>query len=233
MMHYVIADVHGCYDLYLKMLEKIGFSDNDTLYFLGDAIDRGPDGIKVLLDMMERKNVVPFWGNHEDMFYRVVSSIGQELTLDERIDVEGTMIGWTEFNGGEPTWEAWCALSDDQQHALLAYLETFMLYEELEVNGRRFLLAHAGLGKYAEHKTPDDCTDEEMIWERMDYDKVYWPHVYLVTGHTPTGYIDPAYANRIIQKNNHIAIDCGAVFGGTLGCICLETLEEFYVSRTD
>jgi len=232
-MHYVIADVHGCYDLYLKMLEKIGFSDNDTLYFLGDAIDRGPDGIKVLLDMMARKNVVPFWGNHEDMFYRVVSSIGKELTLDERIDVEGTMIGWTEFNGGEPTWEAWCALSDDQQHALLAYLETFMLYEELEVNGRRFLLAHAGLGKYAERKTPDDCSDEEMIWERMDYDKVYWPHVYLVTGHTPTGYIDPAYANRIIQKNNHIAIDCGAVFGGTLGCICLETLEEFYVSRTD
>jgi serine/threonine protein phosphatase 1 len=139
------------------------------------------------------------------------------------------MIGWTEFNGGEPTWEAWCALSDDQQHALLAYLEAFMLYEELEVNGRRFLLAHAGLGKYAERKTPDDCSDEEMIWERMDYDKVYWPHVYLVTGHTPTGYIDPAYANRIIQKNNHIAIDCGAVFGGTLGCICLETLEEFYV----
>ena len=59
-MHYVIADIHGCYDLYLKMLEKIGFSDNDTLYFLGDAIDRGPDGIKVLLDMMARKTLFPF-----------------------------------------------------------------------------------------------------------------------------------------------------------------------------
>ena len=40
--------------------------------------------------------------------------------------------------------------------------------------------------------------------------------------------IDPACAGKIIRKNNHIAIDCGAVFGGALGCICLETLEEFY-----
>lgn len=228
-MHYVIADIHGCYDLYLKMLEKIGFSDGDTLYFLGDAIDRGPDGIKVLLDMMGRKNIVPFLGNHEDMFYRIISSIGKELTLDEKIDVEGTMEGWINYEGGDSTWADYCSLPEDQKQALLAYLKSFRIYKELKLNGRRFLLAHAGLGRYAKGKTPDDCTAEEMIWERMDYDKVYWPNVYLVTGHTPTGYIDPAYANRIMQKNNHIAVDCGAVFGGTLGCVCLETLEEFYV----
>ena len=84
-MHYVIADVHGCYDKFLAMLEKIGFGEDDTLYFLGDAIDRRPDGIKVLLDLMGRKNVVPFLGNHEDMFYRVIRSIGRELTLDEKL----------------------------------------------------------------------------------------------------------------------------------------------------
>ena len=82
-MHYVISDIHGCYDKYLAMLEKLNFGDDDMLYFLGDAVDRGPDGIKILLDMMGRKNVVPFLGNHEDMFYRVIRSIGRELTLDD------------------------------------------------------------------------------------------------------------------------------------------------------
>ena len=229
-MNYVIADVHGCYDKYLVMLEKIGFGEDDTLFFLGDAIDRGPDGIKVLFDLMSRKNVVPFFGNHEDMFYRVIRSIGRELTLDEKIDVEGTMEGWVNYEGGDSTWAAYCALPEETKQALLAWLETFKIYEELELNERRFLLAHAGLGRYAEGKTPEDCTAEEMIWERMDYDKVYLPNVFIVTGHTPTERIDPAFSGQIIKKNNHIAIDCGVFFGGTLGCICLETLEEFYVS---
>ena len=31
-------------------------------------------------------------------------------------------------------------------------------------------------------------------------------------------------------KNNHIAVDCGAVFeDGRLGCICLDTMKEYYV----
>lgn len=45
--------------------------------------------------------------------------------------------------------------------------------------------------------------------------------------------IDPAFTGRIIRKNNHIALDCGAVFCGTLGCLCLETMEEIYVSSDD
>ena len=51
----------------------------------------------------------------------------------------------------------------------------------------------------------------------------------IVTGHTPTGFIDPDYTGRIWKGNNHIAIDCGAVFGNPLGYICLDTMEEIYV----
>lgn len=39
-MIYVISDIHGCYDKYIKMLEKIRFSSEDTLYVLGDVLDR-------------------------------------------------------------------------------------------------------------------------------------------------------------------------------------------------
>ena len=50
-MIYTISDIHGCYDKYQELLRTIHFSPDDTLYVLGDVIDRGPDGFKTLLDM--------------------------------------------------------------------------------------------------------------------------------------------------------------------------------------
>ena len=61
-MVYVMSDIHGEYDKYRRMLEKIRFSDNDILYILGDVVDRGPEPVKILLDMMKRPNVVPLLG---------------------------------------------------------------------------------------------------------------------------------------------------------------------------
>ena len=61
------------------------------------------------------------------------------------------------------------------------------------------------------------------------YELQYFDDLTIVTGHTPTGLIEEKCNGKIYQKNGHIAVDCGAVFGGKLGCICLETLEKFYV----
>ncbi|MDE7280156.1 MAG: fructose-bisphosphatase class III, partial [Ruminiclostridium sp.] len=49
------------------MLEKIRFSENDALYVLGDVIDRGGEGIRILRDIMARPNVKMLMGNHEKM----------------------------------------------------------------------------------------------------------------------------------------------------------------------
>lgn len=62
----------------------------------------------------------------------------------------------------------------------------------------------------------------ELIFNKPDYEKEYFSDKYLVTGHVPT-------MGEILEKNRHIAIDCGAGFGGKLGCICLETMEKYYV----
>ena len=66
-MTYAVSDIHGYYEKYLAMLEKIRFSENDTLYVLGDVIDRGGEGIRILQDIMERSNVKMLMGNHEKM----------------------------------------------------------------------------------------------------------------------------------------------------------------------
>ena len=41
-MHYVIGDVHVCYDELMLLLQKIEAKDKDARYiFVGDFIDRG------------------------------------------------------------------------------------------------------------------------------------------------------------------------------------------------
>ena len=76
-MIYAMSDLHGCYDKYIKMLEKIRFNENDTLYILGDIVDRGDGGIKILQDMMTRRNVFCIRGNHDYLAYRLLKLLSQ------------------------------------------------------------------------------------------------------------------------------------------------------------
>ena len=45
---FAIGDIHGCLKTLNALLDKIDFSTEDTLIFLGDYIDRGPDSEGVL-----------------------------------------------------------------------------------------------------------------------------------------------------------------------------------------
>ncbi|MBQ1410406.1 MAG: serine/threonine protein phosphatase [Oscillospiraceae bacterium] len=230
-MNYVISDPHGCYTLFQRMLEEIRFSAADTLYLLGDVADRGRDGIPLLLDVMQRENVVMLRGNHEDMFLQAIKNAENKPSLLEQFAAIRSFVNWTDRNGGKVTWDAFQGLQRESQRAIRDYLSGLKLYEDLTVNGRRFLLVHAGVGAYEKNKQPQDCDPMDMIWTRMDYTKAYYDDRYLVTGHTPTVLIDPQYKGKIYRANRHIAMDCGAVFFGTLGCLCLDTMEEFYCSE--
>jgi len=71
-MHYIIGDVHGCYDPLMQMLDNIYSEDaNAEIILLGDLIDRGPQVFETLMWAME--NVRPdgpircVRGNHEEL----------------------------------------------------------------------------------------------------------------------------------------------------------------------
>ena len=44
-MTYVMADIHGNLERFNSIMKQIRLKDDDTLYILGDVIDRFPDGI--------------------------------------------------------------------------------------------------------------------------------------------------------------------------------------------
>lgn len=66
-MIYAVSDLHGCYDKYMKLLERLNKTSDDSLYILGDIVDRGSEGIKILLDLINRKNVFSCRGNHDHL----------------------------------------------------------------------------------------------------------------------------------------------------------------------
>ena len=233
MSTYVISDIHGCYDEYMKMLDKIRFSEKDMLYILGDVLDRGPHPIKIIQDLMKRPNVVCLAGNHEYMALQCMQFLLKEITYENLDELSsGTLeklLNW-QLNGSTPTTDEFHKLNPVERMEVIQFISEFDLYQELSVNGKTYVLVHAGLGDFRPDKELWEYELDDLVWERPDYGMPYYSDKYVITGHTPTRFIGsnprPGY---IYKGNNHIAIDCGAGFGGKLGCICLETMEEFYV----
>lgn len=230
---YLMGDIHGEYDLFMELLEKIQLKEEDTLYVLGDILDRGPHPIKVLLKLMEMPNVIPVVGNHEIMAIQCLEFLCGEITEESVADLDAEMIDnllcW-QLNGGQSTIDEFHKLDRDTQKDVIDFIKEFLIYEELTVNGTNYLLVHAGLGGYSPEKNIDDYSLEELVWNRTDYEMQYSDDIYVVTGHTPTQLINnnpkPGY---IYRKYNHIGVDCGACFaGGRLAAICLETGKEYY-----
>ena len=230
---YVISDIHGQYDMFMELLDKIKLKDSDTLYILGDVLDRGPHPIKTLKKLMKMPNVICLVGNHELMALECLNFLMKEIadTSIEELDEEmlDNLVTW-QYNGSSSTIEEFEQLSAEDRQDMIDFIKEFMVYEEVSVKDKDYLLVHAGLGNYSPDKDMEDYSLDDLVWERPDYDVQYFPDKYVVTGHTPTQTIEdnprPGY---IFRRNNHIAIDCGACFpGGRLAAICLDTGEEFY-----
>lgn len=81
-LNYAISDIHGMYGSYLEAVNSLKPEDN--LYILGDVIDRGKYGIKILQDIIKRvkdsKNnpkITFLIGNHEYMFFKAINILAQ------------------------------------------------------------------------------------------------------------------------------------------------------------
>lgn len=234
-MHYVISDIHGCYNEYTEALEAVGFNDDDVLYVLGDCIDRGYASVKVLQDMMARPNVVPILGNHEYLALKVLGEMCAESAeeTEENVGTQlspETMQAYTDwmFNGGDSTLEEFRALSLSEQYKITDYLDDFSLYEKVCVEGMNYLLVHGGLEPFSVGMTVEDFSVPQLLFSRADLDRVYFEDAYTITGHTPT-ISEEGNKGAVIKRNHHISIDCGCVFGYNLSIYCMETDQEIYI----
>lgn len=213
-MIYCMSDIHGEYDRYQAMLELIKFSDADTLYILGDVIDRKPQGVQILEDIMQRPNVVMLMGNHEMM------------CLDELYyhGFEARQL-W-HMNDGRHTRRVLLYQRTDQERLeILRWLRQRPSFVDLEVNGCKFHLVHG----YPADNTMD------RIWTRPEPDApAPMPGATVIVGHTPTVFLsgDNGEPFRIWYGDGLIDIDCGCGNDTPLrrlACLRLDDMQEFYI----
>ena len=233
MATYVISDIHGEYDKFLELLAKIDLKKTDTLYVLGDVLDRGPHPIKTLRKLMEMPNVICMAGNHEVMALECLTFLMKGITdlsleeLDEKMLDD--LVTW-QYNGAKTTIDEFRKLSSGEKQDVVDFIKQLLIYEEVTAGEKDYLMVHAGLGNFTPQKDIEDYSLHDLIWMKADYGMKYYDDIYVVTGHTPTQTIEgnpnPGF---IYRHNNHIAIDCGANYpGGRLAAVCLDTGEEFY-----
>lgn len=255
---YVMSDVHGEYERFIKMLNKIEFTKNDKLYILGDVIDRGPDSIKLIKYIMGEKNIKLLNGNHESM---MVESILSKSHLESgNIEIKESVLIYLDWlrNGGDITLAKFRKEPIKMQENIINYLSNLKEYEIIEANNQKYLLIHAGLFIPEGKKVPKEIDlnllldanikQQLHLYIREDFldAKEHITDIKIIFGHTPTNYI-PEYTGHItkpmtkanlkrcesfkIYKTKYkIGIDCGcASKNGRLGCLRLNDMKEFYI----
>jgi bis(5'-nucleosyl)-tetraphosphatase (symmetrical) len=67
MAYYAVGDIQGCYDPLRRVLDQAGFDPSkDTLFCVGDLVNRGPKSLKVLRFIKSLNNqCVSVLGNHD------------------------------------------------------------------------------------------------------------------------------------------------------------------------
>ena len=239
---YVASDLHGCYDEYKKMIDDvIKLSKDDELYIIGDVLDRGKMPLSILRDIMRRENVHLIMGNHENFALNVlpyVNSYIDEISEDFYSDDIKTKYYTWFFNGGETTFDEFYKLSKNEQTEIIDFLRNLPSHIEIELNGKKYFLTHAGIDNYDENADVADMPVENFIWHSpQSFSTPFFKEEnrFLVFGHVPTFRLNDCDAEegKIFIKNNYIGVDCGCVFSkyynGRLGCLRLNDMEEFYV----
>lgn len=217
---YALSDIHGCYKELCDVLNKLNLKSTDTLIFMGDYVDRGPNSKQVLNKIIELKkyyNVIALKGNHEDMMYR---SLREESAKDYRI--------WMN-NGGLDTIRSYYDLLesfpselDSEMESHLDFIESLDLYYETDTH----IFVHAS----PELTVPlGEQPERNLIWRRpQNEDEGFnYTHVsnkIIVSGHTAQKSGVPL---KLSDKN--YLIDTGCFFTGVL--TVLDVKADIYITN--
>ncbi len=233
-MIYVTSDLHGIHpDEFRRLLRRAEFSENDYLFILGDVIDRGEHGAELLLWLTEQPNISLILGNHEALML-VCRFLFDEVTAESLDNLTLTQIHLVEswiHNGGGPTIQGLHKLlkrNPDLMEGILEYLQDAPLYESVEVNGRKFVLVHSGLGHFSESRPLHAYSPEDCLLTRPDLTTRYFSDATVIFGHTPTALYGEEHKGKPIYTDTWICIDTGVHMGHSPMLLRLDDMKEFY-----
>ncbi|BCS53587.1 metallophosphoesterase [Geobacter sp. SVR] len=221
---FAIGDIHGCCLTFRKLLASIAQQGAETVYLLGDFIDRGPDtrGVITTIIRMQREglDIKPIKGNHEDMLLSAIDS-GRDEDL----------WNWLR-NGGDRTLKSYnLDHPRDIPHEHVDFLRNLPLYYVTDTH----ILVHAGL----DFRLDDPFSPAghlAMLWERSRlYDRIKAGGRKLVVGHTIRDLekIVESLGTDIIQLDNGCYLGAGYRGRGKLVALELESNRLSFQENVD
>lgn len=232
-MIYVMSDIHGDFKNFYNMLVKINFTVSDSLYILGDILDKNKENLCLYSFVRDEKNIILIKGNHEYLCERYIA---------------GHVSGYVwEACGGKYTKREVDGLHEEERQKLHDYLENLPVCMNVEVEGTEYFLTHSGYHtdyciknekgqvdirtsvEKAAQERPGEylfSNDIHHIPASLKFDKK------IIVGHYATLFLPEHKKPDIYYGKKYIDIDTGndrRNGGGRLSCLCLNNGREFYV----
>ena len=230
-MIYVLSDIHGNLQRFESIMKQINLQPDDTLYILGDVVDRNPDGIKILRKLMKMPNIKMLIGNHEYMMLKAIGHCKNAAEEKENTNWKQRRIWYN--NGGRITHDRLKRITLEQRAEIFRFLRTLPVNIDVEVNGVKYKLVHGSPVENFRraHFYYEDYENEKefAVWERWNEMHHVPEGFMLVFGHTPTCHFQETEPWSIWKYDDAIGIDCGCGYeDGRLGCLRLDDMKEFY-----
>ena len=219
---FVMSDIHGQYDLFLKMLDKIKLKREDLLVIIGDICDRGKKSYEIYMKCMKMiklgYNLKFILGNHEDM---LLEDLENDYPI--RYETEYSVFRNSKYfeNKDMKDWHEENFLEE------IEWLVKWLKNCPLIISGNENIFVHAGLDlnkvlEKQEKETVLWTREEFWLMENVELEEYKGKNIYF--GHTPN------LNGRVSKRTDRIkGIDCGAFFTHFLGCIEVKSQEEIYV----
>ncbi len=233
---FAIGDIHGELAALDALLARLpALTAEDTLVFMGDYCDRGPDSRGVIervrgLARGGPARVVTLRGNHEDMWLECWRAPSFGFLLPRG---NGTVNMYRSFVGGAPVTEDEEVSIDELERMcdvrswLPADVHDWMHGLALFHEDEHALYVHAGLEPTkGGWKHPRDSSPRHLMWMRDPGFFRRYEGKRLVFGHTPTRDLEPA-SPTVWRRGDLVGIDTASGKGGFLSAIELPSLAVY------
>lgn len=224
-MIYVISDIHGEYDLFCRLMDKVKFSDGDILISCGDMVEKGNHSIRLVKLLFSMKNAVLLAGNHEYAFLKYYWAL-----MKETCDYDFVMTKLKAYFSDDGRLLDWKTV--DRFEMLPYFYET-----------ENYICVHAGVPRDKDGSilSLNNATPEQLVYDRVFKEPNVLPKggKCVFFGHTPTinlgfepkikCYLREGAKGEQISDYYKIHLDTGTWQSGVLGCFRIDDCKSFYV----
>jgi serine/threonine protein phosphatase 1 len=199
-----IGDIHGCTMQLDAIWDAVQPTPDDTIIFLGDYVDRGPDSkgvIDRLLEWKQQLPIVTLRGNHELMMLR-----SRESPADRR--------AWLQFGGNEclASYSPIPGRMGTFEHVPESHWEFLEKGIENYHETEKFVFVHAGLDPAV---ALEEQIERYMQWEFLEQAIKLESKKTVIVGHTSQR------SGEILDLDTTICIDTNVYGNGCLTCLDL------------